>query len=140
MCTLYVIFCQPEVLGGIIISYLPGIGPGSLGVRTPTINEPILSRATNRVISLRRRIISRACAPSRVHSTFTDLCPVSKENQGQTPRRGCRAINLPNWGLEISLQTPTVTRGMIKILALLKKHHVEQIIMKGVALMTPVLY
>ena len=72
-----------------MICYLPGIGPGSLGVRTPTPNEPIL----------------RACAPSRVHSIFTELCPVSKENQGQTPRRGCRAINLPNWGLEISLQT-----------------------------------
>ena len=46
MCTLYVIF-QAKVLGGFIISYLPGIGPGSWGVRTPTPNEPILSRATN---------------------------------------------------------------------------------------------
>ena len=45
MCTLHVIF-QAKVLGGIISSYLPGIGPGSWGVRTPTPNELILSRAT----------------------------------------------------------------------------------------------
>ena len=51
MCSLYVIF-QPKVLGGIIISYLPGIGPGSLGVRTPTPNEPILRACAPRVFSL----------------------------------------------------------------------------------------